>query len=75
MIERTCVFSRLDVVFDSYIEDSIKEGERRRRSTCEPLKYQIMSLNTPIPIQTEQCRIVRPVLQIKNHSKVYVETF
>ena len=30
MIDRNCPFSRLDVVCDSYMEGSLKEGERRR---------------------------------------------
>ena len=67
-MERTCKFSSLDVVFDSYVEDSIKDGERR--SECEPLEYQKMSLSTPIPAQTDRfwaCAVNKEALQILCH--------
>ena len=35
-VQSSCKFNHLDIVFDSYIKDSIKEGERRSRVNCEP---------------------------------------
>ena len=68
-IKRTCTFSRLDVVFESYLEDSIKDGEKRR-SECEPLEHQKMLLSTPIPVQTNrfwECAANKESLQVLCH--------
>ena len=42
----------IDIVYDSYLEDSIKECERIPRcSSCEPLEFVNMKTATPIPVQ------------------------
>ena len=43
-VQNSCKFNHLDIAFDSYIEDSIKEGERRSQVNCEPLEVINMSL-------------------------------
>ena len=48
-VKGVCKFSEVLVVFDSYIEGSLKECERERRSTCEPLPYDSISLSTKVP--------------------------
>ena len=43
------------IVYDSYLEASIKECERiRRRRKYEPLEFMNLSLSTPIPVQIER---------------------
>ncbi|NQY43710.1 MAG: hypothetical protein HRT87_10240 [Legionellales bacterium] len=49
MIKSTCKFQRLDIVFDSYIEQSTKEGERMSRYLGEPLGE-----TTKIPVQVDR---------------------
>ena len=45
----------IDIVYDSYLDDSIKECERiRRRSSCEPLEFGNMKTTTPIPVQMDR---------------------
>ena len=45
----------IDIVYDSYLEVSIKECERiRRRSSCEPLEFVNMKTTTPIPVQMDR---------------------
>ena len=42
----------IDFVYDSYLEDSIKECERiRRRSSCETLEFVNLSIDSPLPVQ------------------------
>ena len=44
----------IDIVHDSYLEDSIKECERIRcRRSCEPLEFVNMKITTPIPVQMD----------------------
>ena len=42
-------FNELHVVFDSYIADSLKECERERRSTCDPLHFDSLTPSTKVP--------------------------
>ena len=45
----------IGIVYDSYLEDSIKECERiRRHSSCEPLEFVNMQTTTPIPVQMDR---------------------
>ena len=45
----------IDLVVDSFLEDSIKECERiRRRSSCEPLEFVNLKTTTPIPVQMDR---------------------
>ena len=52
-VQNSCEFIHLDIVFHSYIEDSIKEGERRSRVNCKPLDVINMSLASKIPVQID----------------------
>ena len=46
---------QIDIIYDSYLEDSIKECERiRRRSTCEPLEFVNLTTSSPIPVQMDR---------------------
>ena len=49
-----CTFQRLDIIFDSYTDQALKEGERQRRSNVEPLEYVGITEDTKIPIQLER---------------------
>ena len=53
-IKNICAFQRLDVVFDSYIEKSIKEGERKRRISVQPLEFAKIDMKTTIPVQLDR---------------------
>ena len=53
-VQHSCEFYHLDIVFDSYIEDSIKEGERRSRVNCEPLEVINMLLASKISVQIDR---------------------
>ena len=45
----------IDIVYDSYLEDCIKECERiQHRSSCEPLEFVNMKTATPIPVQMDR---------------------
>ena len=37
MITNTCAFQQVNIVFDSYLDESIKVGERERRTVSQPL--------------------------------------
>ena len=43
-IQNSCEFNHLDIVSDSFTEDSIKKGERRSRVNFEPLEVIKMPL-------------------------------
>ena len=46
---------QIDIIYDSYLEDSIKECERiRRRSTCEPLEFMNLKVTSAIPVQIDR---------------------
>ena len=46
---------RVDIVYDSYLESSIKECERmRRRSKCQPLEFIGLTEDSPIPTQLDR---------------------
>ena len=53
-VQNSCEFNHLNTVFDSYIEDSIKEGQRRSRVKCEPLEVINMSHASKILVQIDQ---------------------
>ena len=46
---------RVDIVYDSYLDSSIKECERmRRRSKCQPLEFIGFTEDNPIPAQLDR---------------------
>ena len=48
-------FEEINIVYDSYLEDSIKECERiRRRSSLEPLEFVNLNTTTTIPVQMDR---------------------
>ena len=49
-----CNFNRIDIIYDSYINDSLKECERLRRSKCEPIHLKDIQLETKLPVQLDQ---------------------
>ena len=51
----TTTFNQIDVVYDSYLERSIKECElMRQRSMCKPLEYMHLTEKSPIPVQIDR---------------------
>ena len=46
--------SRIDIIFDLYLQQSIKEDERSRRSKNEPIDTKIMSLQQQLPIEMDR---------------------
>ena len=47
-------FNCIDIIYDSYINDSLKECEQLRRSKCEPIHLKDIQLETKLPIQLDQ---------------------
>jgi hypothetical protein len=45
---------RVDFVFDSYIEQSLKEGERERRRNADPMELIKIKQETLIPVQMDR---------------------
>ena len=43
--------NRIDLVFDSYVEMSIKDSERKRRQTIAPIELNMINLETPLPVE------------------------
>ena len=42
--------TRIDLVFDSYKECSVKDTERSRRSTMKPIEISMLAEDTPLPV-------------------------
>ena len=53
-IKSVCRFDQLHVVFDSYLEDSIKGSERSRRNKLDPLDFFGITLDTKFPVQVDR---------------------
>ena len=51
MITNTCAFLQVNIVFDSYLDESIKVGERERRTVSQPLVIVNMQEESHIPVQ------------------------
>ena len=47
-------FNWIDIIYDSYINDSLKECEQLRRFKCEPIHLKDIQLETKLPIQLDQ---------------------
>ena len=45
--------NRIDFVFDTYIDASVKDGERARRCNCSPIDLNNVSPETPLPVTME----------------------
>ena len=45
---------RLDLVFDSYVESSIKDSERSRRQNKAPIEMNYISCDTPLPVEMDR---------------------
>ena len=50
-LSRNC--QRVDILFDLYIINSVKEGERDRRKKADAIDFDITSNNQPLPVKTE----------------------
>ncbi|KAG8193314.1 hypothetical protein JTE90_003798 [Oedothorax gibbosus] len=48
------IIKRIDFVFDSYVEHSLKEGERERRRNVDPIELIQIEQDTHIPIQMDR---------------------
>ena len=54
MIQAICQSaSRIDLVFDSYHEGSVKDTERSRRSTVMPIEISMVADNTPLTVNMD----------------------
>ena len=49
-----CQFQELHWIFNSYIENSIKEGERKRRLAGQPIELVVIQEDTRIPVQRDR---------------------
>ena len=55
MITSACNATQIDVVFDSYLDNSITDCERiRREQQYEALEYVSLTENSPIPVEMER---------------------
>ena len=45
--------TRIDLVFDSYKEGSVKDTERSRRSTMNPIEISMIAEDTPLPVNMD----------------------
>ena len=45
--------TRIDFVFDSYLEGSIKDSERERRSKCRAIDLNYINFTTPLPVDLD----------------------
>ena len=45
--------NRIDFVFDTYIDASVKDSERARRCNCSPIDLNDVSPETPLPVTME----------------------
>ena len=54
MITNTCAFQQVNIGFDSYLDESIKVGERERRAVSQPLVSINMQEELHIPVQIEK---------------------
>ena len=54
IINSICPSDRLHIVYDSYIEDSIKESERCRRNLVQPLDFYGIDMSSKMPVQTDR---------------------
>ena len=43
--------NRIDLIFDSYCERSIKDHERQRRQNLHPIELNLLQEDTPLPIE------------------------
>ena len=53
-VKSICQFHELHWIFDSYIENSIKEGERKRRLAGQPREFVVIQEDTRIPVQRDR---------------------
>lgn len=44
---------RIDLVFDTYVEGSVKESERTRRSSCRPIDLNAINSETKLPVSMD----------------------
>lgn len=61
---------RIDYIFDSYFDISVKDSERKRRETISPIDFNVVSEETPIPIPVERFWLAKrnkPNLEILVH--------
>ena len=54
MLTNTCAFQQVNIVFDSYLDESIKVGERERKTVSQPLVIVNMQEESHIPVQIEK---------------------
>ena len=55
MITSTCAFQQVNIVFDSYLDESIKAGERERSQlVSQPLVIVNMQEESHIPVHIEK---------------------
>ena len=53
-INNVCSHNTLNIIYDSYIESSLKACEKDRRSEKDPLEIMNIKLQSPIPVQVER---------------------
>ena len=46
--------TRIDIVFDLYLKDSLKEYERMRRSKVDPIETLIVRYDQPLPVEIDR---------------------
>ena len=51
MIVTTCGTNRIEIIYDSYIENSIKESERAHRLEVQPIDVIDLNLDSIMPVE------------------------
>ena len=46
--------TRIDIVFDIYLQQSIKQGERNRKSKLEPVETNISTIKQQLPVEIDR---------------------
>ena len=60
--------SRIDIVFDLYLKDSVKQYERDRRSKTDPINTSIRRRDQPLPVEMDR-------FWASSDNKIYFQQF
>ena len=53
-IRKTCEYQKIDLIFRSYIDKSVKEEKRQQRYSVLPLEYNNLGISTKLPLKPDR---------------------